>query len=72
MIASRDSPKMDGLNAASYTIRLSGDTKKDLKTGLTDAASISTKVGGFPRGPFLLTTAKRRRQCLAMMSILPS
>jgi len=42
------------------------------KKGLTDAVSISAKVGGLPLGPFFDMMFKRRMQYLAMTSTLPS
>ena len=69
---SKDSPKMEGWNAASCAVRTSAHLQCAGDSALTDAVSISAVVGGFPLGPLREMYAKRRRQYFAMTSTRPS
>ena len=71
-MASIDSPKVDGWNAASYEPDPVSMDLYTITTLLTEAASISASVGGFPLGPFLDTYSNLLRQYLAITSIRPS
>ena len=72
MIASKDSPNVDGLNAASCKDANQQSEDGLLFPGPTDAVSISAVVGGLPLGPFFAMIDRRCRQYLAIMSTRPS